>query len=206
MDVQHLLERAAGNPDIDTTSGDADLRRGRRALRRRRIAGATCAAAVVGVAGVGVTSLLEPAGQETDVTAHEDLDAIMLVAYSGDQPSGYDVELIPDGWEIQGASPQYLVIAPIGAEDQDANSFVGKLLVMLRSESDTGPPFGHEIPVGDRLGYLNPQPEATILTYEDAAGNWVQVQVPSVLGWSDEQIADFAAGVTVTPDAAPRHG
>lgn len=125
---------------------------------------------------------------------------MQLAAYQGQQPSGYEVAALPAGWEVQGATPSHMTIAPEGLSDQDPSNFVGKLIVMLRSVDDFGTPAGDPVPVGDGTGYLNPGDIGAVLTFEQG-GNDLQVQVPPSLGWSVDDIVEFALGVQVTSDA-----
>jgi hypothetical protein len=120
-------------------------------------------------------------------------------------PAGYEVAALPEGWEIQGATPSHMTIAPEGFGSQDPSDFVGKLVVMLRSVDDVGTPAGDPVPVGDGTGYLNAGDIGDVLTFEQA-GNDVQVQVPPSLGWSVDDIVEFALGVQVTSDAVPSRG
>jgi hypothetical protein len=131
---------------------------------------------------------------------------VRLVAFGGSQPSGYRVAYLPAGWEIQGADPFAMTIARIGDPDRHPGSFTGKLVVMLRSSDATGTPPGDPVRVGGRTGYLSHDEETAALTYQDARGHWVVVQVPPSLKWTDEQIARFGSGVEVTRDAEPGVG
>ncbi|HVF03902.1 MAG TPA: hypothetical protein VNA20_03600 [Frankiaceae bacterium] len=225
-DLRTALARAAGDGAADRYDVEADLARGRRALRRQRTArGAgtlvlvTAAAGVVRVAAPDadppraaapspspVPSVVSPSAGVTTPPPATRLPRVRLVAYTGRQPSGYQVAYLPDGWEVQGADPFAMTIADKDDPDRHPASFEGKLVVMLRSSSDTGRPVGKAIPVGKGTGYLNRQEDTAVLTYRDERGHWVQVQVPPVLGWSDAEIAKFGAGVVVTRNAQPGVG
>jgi hypothetical protein len=235
-DLRTALARVAG-PDGAGPDGagpdphvvDSDVVRGRRALRRRRTArgaGAlvlvTAAAGVVRAAGPAdepsrtvappPATLVEPSAAPSSLPASTPpatrAPGVKLVAFTGRQPSGYTVEYVPSGWEIQGANAFALVIAPKGFPDQHPDSFEGKIVVMLRSRDDTGEPVGTPVKVGTGTGYVNRAEEsfATVLTYRDTRGNWVQVQVPPSLRWNDQQVARFGEGVTVTRHAEPGRG
>src|SRR5689334_17561295 len=127
---------------------DGDLARGQRLLRRRtrgRILGASAAVAAVAVA-VAVPALTSgpnakpavaasqpaPAGASPSAPAdasHPAATGIRLVAYTGTQPPGYVVKVIPDNWVIQGSTPLALTIAPANAANKDPDYFLGKLVV-----------------------------------------------------------------------------
>lgn len=219
-DLRSALARVAGPvpAGVDPGTVDADLARGRRALRRRRTA-AGAGALVLVTAAAGVVRTAGPSGSPdrlaaspsapaavvttppVETTPAQVARAVRLVAFTGAQPSGYEVAYLPAGWEVQGADPFAMVIAPTGFADQHPHSFSGKLVVMLRSSSDAGVPAGKPIRVGKGTGWLNEQEPTSVLTYRDTRGHWVQVQVPPSLGWTDAEIGRFGAGVVVTGSA-----
>jgi hypothetical protein len=99
-----------------------------------------------------------------------------------------------------------MTIAPKGFADQQPDSFVGKLLVMLQSSDAPATPEGTPRPVGKGTGYLFHTEGIVVLTYQDSAKHWIQLQVPPTLHWSDDDIAAFGAGVEVTKDAVAGRG
>ena len=207
----------------------ADLLRGRRVLRRVRATRATGAAAAAALLGVGVlvafpavrggldpgvgtgrstgSALAAPSVRQTppnDPATAGTAPAVLtvaLVAYSGEQVPGYRVREVPEGWEIQGGDAYALTLAPKGAKDQDVNSFVGKIAVMLESK-DAGAPEGSSQPVGGRRGWLSIQGDTMILHFTDASAHGVVIQAPTSLGWDGARLARFAEGVTVLHNAA----
>jgi hypothetical protein len=44
------------------------------------------------------------------------------------------------------------------------------------------------------------------LVIRQAAGQWLLVQAPTSLGWSQQALAQFARGVTILGTATPGHG
>lgn len=229
-DIKDLLAAALKeepnpmNTELVTPTVDpaGDLARGKVRLRRRRVAILTGAAAAVLLAGaVGAITLNgdvespAPSAQRAVVVLSSGPSVavqqpIVLVAYTGHQPQGYKVSWVPDGWVIQGADATSLTIAPKDAADKDPSSFLNKLTVLSASsdqpvESMTK---GTPVKVGKQDGYLaTPPGDGTqILSYQDVSGRWVQVQVPPLLHWNADQIAKFAAGVTVLKGAADTHG
>jgi hypothetical protein len=58
---------------------------------------------------------------------------IALVAYTGQQPAGYQVAEMPAGWVVQGGNAYALTIAPRSDTNSDPSVFVGKIVVMLQS-------------------------------------------------------------------------
>lgn len=223
--------------DLAGTSGpinagvlDADLVRGRRALRTRRrnaLAGGTFAlAAVVGVSALSLGSSGAPAPNvaAAPISAPATLPVatprIAFVSYTGDQPAaGFRVDSIPDGWKMQGVSQYTLNIVPPGLHT-DMNSFVGKLVVMLESQ-DADPSDLSNLPDGITVTHttVDGQPAvifteqgiddgtgSSSLHWTDAAGHRVDVQWPQSAGWSNDDMTTFATGVHVLGAAKAGRG
>lgn len=212
-DVTSLLQQAARvttHPSADTIA--ADLRRGRRALARRRLRRGSTGVAAAALVGLGAATLLHapatpaPTAQRTR-PAFTQPAPIQLVAYTGAQPAGYTVDSVPDGWEIQGVNDFVLLIAPKGFPDTSLDSFQGKLTVMLQSVSQTELPPGTAVSVGSHRGWISHiDATAVQLFFTDDAGHKIDIQVPPALHWTDTQIADFGTQVHVNPGAEPGHG
>ncbi|GAA2531404.1 hypothetical protein [Winogradskya humida] len=122
MDLRSGLDQVAG-PAREPTDGqvDADIARGRSALRRRRTmqgAAGSAFAAVAVVAAVAFTAT--HSGSTAPAYTAEGAPAatasataeLALVAYKGKQPAGFTVDKVPDGWFIQASDEGALVIAP----------------------------------------------------------------------------------------------
>ncbi len=173
MDLRSHLEEIAGPVvPVDATDVEADILRGKRAVRRRRsvqtvagsafgiaalVAAFTIPSGGVGSAPLGPTAAAPPAVVTT----------IDLVAYQGAQPKGFTLDKVPAGWFIQTDDTYSLLLAPEKAKnpgpDVDPstdplyapNSFVGKIGVMLESKDQNGPSrAGTRVKVGDRDGVL----------------------------------------------------
>lgn len=115
-DLRTRLERIAGPLEPpDSTQIGADLTRGRRALRRRRLLrtavssalGVTVAAAALAVVGTGGGA--PPPSPPTHATVRS---GVALVAYRGLQPKGFTIDTVPEGWYIQADEDNQLVLAP----------------------------------------------------------------------------------------------
>jgi hypothetical protein len=169
MNLRHQFDSLAG-PEVVATEADADadLDRGRRALRKRRtvqkLAGSAFAVAAVLAVGVAITNNGSPAAPTPTLAKDPgsvSAGATRLVAYTGSQPKGYTIDKVPDGWEIQGDSPAALVLAPKDALDKEPDSFVGKIAITLQSKDQHGDPQGKKVKVGDGQGVLVPEQEVT---------------------------------------------
>ena len=173
MDLRNHLEEIAGplNP-VASTDVEADILRGRRAVRRRRatqtvagsafaiaalVAAFTIPSAGVGSGPLGPTAAAPPAAVAT-------LD---LVAYQGAQPKGFTVDKVPAGWFVQADDTGSLVLAPTKAENPgpdvdpsadplyDPQSFAKKIGIFLESKDQSGPSRpGTKVKVGDGEGVL----------------------------------------------------
>jgi len=199
--LAHL--RGAENPVTDAEVA-GDLARGRAAQRRRRhLRGATVGVALTAVlaVGAGAGALMadhDAAPAASGQTGHQ---AVTLVAYHGRQLPGFEVAKVPAGFTLQGANAFSLAIAR-PSDHSGIDSFADKLVVMLQSRDQQGTPAGKAVTVNGHAGtiYSTPDKLARILQYSDGS-HVVQVQAWSSLGLGDDQLVDFAEGVTVTAEA-----
>lgn len=229
-DLESLLHRAArpgaAEPVTDGVVDD-DINRGRRALVRQRIRRGGSRTLLAGALLAGGFSVLDSqtGGAGGDSTAGSPVPgvaelareepgtqpAIRLVGYTGEQPAGFTVGSVPQGWELQGADAYTLLIARQGDPNTDINSLDGKLAVMLQSEDEDVWTTGEEVTVGAVTGLIDRDPELNgpgnaRLFFQDAAGHRLVVQVPASLGWSDAQIAQFGTTVQANANAAAGAG
>jgi len=216
MDLHDRLSTLAGQTGVTSAEqADADVTRGRRALRRRRLfrsAGASAfavaalAAAVTYGANSGHGS--PPVTTATGTSAPAAV-ATKLVAYQGAQPKGFTIDKVPAGWEMQGVNQAVLTIAPKGLADKNPDSFVGKIAIMLQSADDHSTPTGTSIQVGDKPGVINtPEDPGNTknLWVKEPTGVWLQVQIWDASGWSNAAIVEFGAGIHVLPGAVQGRG
>ena len=217
MDLHDRLSTLAGWTGVTSAEqADADVVRGRRALRRRRLfrsAGASAfavaalAAAVTYGASTGNGS---PADTVTATgTSAPATVATQLVAYQGEQPKGFTIDKVPAGWEMQGVNQAVLTIAPKGLADKNPDSFVGKIAIMLQSADDHSTPTGTSIQIGGKPGVINtPEDPGNTknLWVKEPNGIWLQVQIWDASGWSNAAIVEFGAGIHVLPGAVQGRG
>jgi hypothetical protein len=176
MDLQERLGQIAGPAERPTIAQiEADLSRGRRALRRRRTT-QTGAGSALGVAalvtaftlantGVGAGSHTAAIGDRPAAGAHSST-VLRLAAYKGAQPKGFTVDTVPDGWYVQSDNRYNLLIAPERAKHPgpgvdpskapvyDPSSYVDKIGITLSSRDNGHPRPGSPVKVGDRDGVL----------------------------------------------------
>lgn len=172
MDLRDAFQDVAGRPVAPTIQQvDSDLSRGRTALRRRRAiqtAGGSLFAIAAGVAAFAVATsgtATGPAGIDAKAPPAASAQSIQLVAYKGEQPKGFTVDTVPDGWFVQAVNEYALVIAPNKAKNPgpdvdpskapiyDPGDYSNKIAVFLESK-DSGTPQGEPIKVGDGEGIL----------------------------------------------------
>ena len=216
-DLMDRLNRLASQDDVsDEETVRGDLARGRRASRRRSLRVGAVGLSLIAVAGVGIAGAVNAGdlgtadpGSSTVVSPTTGTDAlhVQLVAYTQEQPPGFVVEKVPEGFVLVASDPYHLLFAR--ADNlTDPSGFADKLVVVLESLSASGDPEGTPVKVGEHDGWLRINPvhgealeEHQILTYDDGQYRVVvQAGVTSV-GLSDAQLIEFARGVTVTADA-----
>ena len=232
MDLRNHLEERTGPPGPATVAqADADLARGRKALRRRRAA-QTIAGSAFGVAALVAAFTVATTGTNAPPAADRPavVSAAKLVAYKGAQPKGFTVDKVPDGWFIQSDENYSLVLAPDKARNPgpdvnpstqplfDKHSYVGKITIMLESKDQNGPSReGKAVKAGDKEGVLlkslrgvtpdGPAPTAAggdtgwELWLKQPSGVHLIVQYWQGLGLSEDQMVELGAGVHVHADA-----
>ncbi|GIF21292.1 hypothetical protein BJ973_005261 [Actinoplanes tereljensis] len=211
MDLHHRLSTIAG-PAGDTSAqqADADLNRGKRALRRRRAfqgAGASvfAVAALAAVVAYGTTNqAAAPSHQAAGPAGTSTVSTAKLVAYHGEQLKGFTIDKVPAGWELQGVNESVLTIAPIGFKDKEVNSFVGKIAVMLQSKDDKRTPSGTNVTVAGRPGVINTPTDGgdtRNLWVQQPNGIWLLAQIWDAGDWTTADMVEFGAGLHVTKDA-----
>lgn len=221
-EIEQVLDRAARSVEATPSSEvvDADVRRGQSALVRRRhrraiwsSAGSTLAAAAIVATAIvvggsdssGDAPAARPNTSSLPDTHPEAEPGVRLVAYTGEQPDGFIVDQVPDGWHIQDPEhPQFsLTIAPNG-DTPHPDAFDGKLIVFLLSSSvpQQIPDYSDPVTVNGQPGAVTHDDASDTLTYAYPDGRYVQVQAwREALHWSNEQLVQFAEGVEVTSDA-----
>ncbi|MEU7867814.1 hypothetical protein [Dactylosporangium sp. NPDC049140] len=212
-DLHDRLDRLAGPaapPGPDTL--EADLTRGRTALRRRRLgrlAGASGLAAAVLAAALAYPAVRDarpaaPAGTGTAGTTA----TVHLVAYTGTQPAGFTIDEVPQGWEVQGVDRYGLTLAPVGIADREPDSFVGKIAIMAQ-RSVPGDVARQDVTVQGRPALLVTMKDdtrpSTLFVRQDN-GVYLVIQVWESLGWTGGDIVRFGGGVHMQPGALDTAG
>jgi hypothetical protein len=227
------LGDAPARTHAGTMPVEEDLARGQRLLRRRtrnRVMAGSAAVAVVAVAAIVPVVASGPGASGTKATggsaparavgSHPPAsgsgsalagtgpvtDGIKLVDYTGAQPPGYTVAKIPDHWVIQGSNPFALTIAPANASSKDPNVFIGKLVILQESFDTSHAQGWGRTEVNGHVAYYGVEDGIASLVIEQAPGRWLDVQAPASLGWTQQQEAQFGAGVTILPTAQEGEG
>ncbi|MET0448237.1 MAG: hypothetical protein ABW004_07505 [Aeromicrobium sp.] len=219
-DLRTLMHEAAGASDHAVTDSivDADLVRARRALRRRRASRLSAGSGLIAAAAVGALVLVGPGGSTSGptgtTTSAAPATAVDLVAYTGTQPVGYTLDRVPVGWEVHHDDVGLLTLAPSGAvlaaDSEDEPQLEGTIAVM--TQSDTGVPTGvqlDDVEVGGEpavIAHMQGSGDTRTLFEKQPSGVYLVIQVWDGLGWSNDQIADFASSVHITKDAAQSVG
>ncbi|GIE78602.1 hypothetical protein Aph02nite_45520 [Actinoplanes philippinensis] len=204
-----------------TTDVEADVVRGRRAVRRRRVV-QTVAGSIFGVAAIVAAFTIPSAGVgsgpfgPTAAAPPAVARSLDLVAYQGPQPKGFTLDTVPAGWFVQSDARYSLLLAPQGS-GAGPDSAAGKIVIYLESRDQNGPPrAGAEVEVGDRDGVLVKSLPAMIpgqspppadgdtgwtIWVEQPHGVHLIVQFGEGLGLDREQMVALTAGVHVHEEA-----
>lgn len=215
-DLKNLLELALGDGPAGGPADPAgDIARGRALLRRRarnRALGAAAATAVI-AAAVAVPAAWPGTAPRPAASGPAAASSIRLVAYTGAQPAGYVVKVIPAGWVIQGSNPYALVIAPAGDSDKNPDSFLGKLVVTQEDfdRADAAATGWVPLSAAGRAAYYSRPASAdgvltTAIVIQEAPGRWLLVQAPASLGWGESALTQFGLGVTILATAQEGQG
>jgi hypothetical protein len=177
-DLRNQLNELAGAPTAPSLDQvEADVLRGRRALRRRRVGQGVAASVLAAAAAVsvfaavsgspGATARTATSAGSTATSTADSTGAVRLVAYTGTQPKGFILDEVPDGWFIQSDDNFSLLLAPKRVQNPspgvdpskdpiyDKQSFVGKIGITLESKDQHGPSRqGTTVTVGDKQGML----------------------------------------------------
>jgi hypothetical protein len=232
MDLRDHLGNIAGPAAApDAAIVDADVARGRKALRRRR-AGRAIAGSVLGVAALVAGFAVAGPGLPDRPPA---VTAARLVAYEGAQVKGFTVDKVPAGWFIQSDENYGLSMAPDAAKNPppgadpsksplyDSQDYRDKIVIYLESKDQDGPQRpGTAVKVGDLDGTLvkslpghAPGQEPVVPADGDTGWTlWVKlpsgvhviVQFWEGLGFSQDEMVELAAGVHVHADAEQAAG
>jgi hypothetical protein len=194
-----------GTPEVSAIEGD--LARGRTALRRRhRRTGTTALTVAVAAAGsaVWLSSGTQPGGRPAhSVASHPAPLKIKLVDYVGQDPQGFKIGTIPQGYglDLQASTPYSIVIAPSGDADTNPDSFVGKLVIGAETASTYGnlSSLGTQsVSIDGNPGRLGDDGTATQIWWQ-IGSIVIDVQGWDSIGLTHDQLINFANSVSTTP-------
>jgi hypothetical protein len=193
-----------GPPPVSAIEGD--LARGRAALRRRRRSAATAALSLSVVAAGGaawLSSTGSGGGGRSPAATSPPAGKVKLVDYVGQEPSGFDIGTVPQGYglDLQASNAYTVVIAPAGDADKDPDSFVGKLVVTAEDASSyhSLSSLGTQsVTVGGVAGRLGDDGTATQVWWQ-VGSIMIDVQCWDSIGLTHDQLVAFAATVSTTP-------
>ena len=196
--LAQLNSPAPPAPHCDEVAGD--LERGARALvHRRRRASALASVGLVLAMGGGLAATAVVSRDDAGVPATAAAD-VGLVAWSGDQPQGFNVAVVPDGFFVQGSDSYVFTVAREGDATHPL-SFEDKLVVSLEDSIKPGGQLvGDLVEVAGGTGAIRHSGGATTLEFFQGEHE-VVVQMWNSVGLSDEELINFAEGITVTDDA-----
>jgi hypothetical protein len=237
-EVIAVLERRAAAEALATLAAgvvDADLQRCHRALARLRNRRLVTRSAAGLVAAAAAVTALQMGGSPSHAnrfgasTEHSTAGApataptaVRLVAYTGNQPRGFTLASVPQGWHLDTDDSYRVWIAPrinppvvypAGVVGGPTGDPTREISVGLASPEEA-PPTGTPVMVGSVKGLLAsstqvpgyPEPPFKTLTFTDRQGHHVDVAVPDSAGLTTQQILDFGAGIQVTDQVKIAHG
>ncbi|MDT5033621.1 MAG: hypothetical protein QOC94_3792 [Actinoplanes sp.] len=225
IDILHNLPQATAAVRTDVSIVTADLARGHQAVTRRhrkRVGFAAAAVAAIAVVAVGAGQLGTPANTRPTAAGGSSVPApaVHLAAYAGDQPPGFIVTTVPDGWTVLSSNEGEFVVAPPGQETGGGPStgpstgpqpveYTDRIAVYLHNDAEPAPTLmkepavktvdinGNKAKLGSAPKHQGETSPTRMLLYRSGK-NSVVVQVPASTGLDDDQIIFFARGITVT--------
>jgi hypothetical protein len=199
-----------GAPPVAVT--EADLARGRAALRRRHRRSGTAALslAVVAAGGAAWAATGNHGGHTSPSAAARVPLKVKLVDYVGQEPPGFHIGVIPQGYDLdlQASNPNEVVIAPTGDTDKDPDSFVGKMVVTAEDAGEYGglASLGNQsVTIGGHPGRVGDDGTATQIWWQ-VGSIIIDVQCWDSIGLTHEQLTSFAGSVSTTPQLQLSHG
>jgi hypothetical protein len=193
---------------------EADVARGRAALRRRRLKVGTSMLSLAVVVGGGVAWFTSG---DSNGKPHSPTVAtptaplkVKLVDYVGQEPPGFHIGVIPQGYglDLQASTPYEVVIAPTGDSDKSPDSFVGKVAITAEDASEYGglSSLGSQsVTIGGNPGRIGDDGTATQV-WRQIGSIIVDVQCWDSIGLTHDQIVNFASSVSTTPQLQLSHG
>lgn len=221
MDLNTRLERFGGPIEAAPAETiEADVARGQRAVRRRRVAqtvgGSTFAVAAIMAAFAFTGAPVDGPGAPSHppAVAQGTAGALKLVQYGGPQPAYFTIDKVPEGFFVQKDYYGGLTIAPKSAESPgpdvdpskspmyDPEHLGGKIGIFLEQKAYRGEVDGEKLTVGGFPAVMHPiGPNwQLIMTVHPEVYATVQVDVPL----SRAQILELGAGLHVHKDAITR--
>jgi hypothetical protein len=196
-----------GAPPASAIEGD--VARGRSALRRRRrrsgMAALSLAVVAAGAGGAAWFSSPRADGghHAPAVVSPSATRKITLVAYVGQQPQGFHIGTVPQGYglDLQASTPYAVVLAPAGDADKDPDSFTGKLVVSAEDASSyhSLSSLGNQsATIGGLPGRVGDDGTATQVWWQ-VGSIILDVQCWDSIGLTHSQLINFASTVSTTP-------
>jgi hypothetical protein len=188
----------------------ADLTRGRRAVRRTHYRRAVGALGVLTVGGVFATAALNstprdvPQANPSPAISTPATSGVRLVAYTGAQPEGFHLTTVPEGFRVIGSTSDALVLAGAGDSGAHPEEYTDRVTISLASKDAATSHTGTAVTVGQHHGVIwqtSDNDGTRVLSYTDAQGHPVDVQVWNTIKLSDAQLVEMASGITVTDQA-----
>lgn len=227
MDLHSRMQNLGGPIDAPSSAAvEADLVRGRQAVRRRRFAQVATGSAfsVMAVATAVALTVSGPGGTSAPVAAPPPAavsqaapGGVKLVAFAQEQPENFTIDVVPEGFFIQDQSEYGLMLAPTSAQNPgpDASTtgdsihnpsyFGGKIGVYVQVHGYI-PDDGKGVKVGTKDAWLRGSAGETrqVVVLERPKVDIV-IQFDGDFGLTEQQMIEIAAGVHVSDAALDAH-
>jgi hypothetical protein len=192
-----MLEDAVDSPVTIDVAGD--LRRGHRALRRRRTRVAGGLTGGLAALGVGAVPVVQHLHQTATIQAATDPSGPVHTA-------AFDAPPPPAGWSLAASGGAFLTLARDGVPDPYPELFAHKIGIALHPV-DQPMGFGSTLEYDGRTFYDNERNEGyPILAVQLDDGRWLTLQYPDSAGLEKSEMRAYLAGVSVKPAACVGFG
>ncbi|GAB7048107.1 hypothetical protein [Catenuloplanes indicus] len=227
MDLHSRMQRLGGTIEEPSAAAiEGDLARGRKAVRRRRAARVATGSAV-GVAAIATAFALTvtgpagtpPATVPAPALAEASASGVQLVAYSGEQPEGFTIDKVPQGYTVQTQNEHALVLAPeqlpsVRLSDvpdsvlDNPQAFIYKIAVYLAGP-EAVPGDSEKISVGGKNALFHLDAPRTSEGEREPGARYFITVAPSVhmvvqfwpdMKLTEVQMTEIAGGIDVAPE------
>lgn len=204
-DLSTLMNRATADiGDATTVVIDDDMARAQRARRKRLRAGGFSGVAAAATLAIGLPL----------IAGGSPASAVDLIDYTGAQPDGFTLVELPEGWHLYVSDDSSLVLSPnndplIHDPGSGLIALEGRISISLVDEEFLPPFFESRTMaiddttarVWDMIDEGGASSGAVTVMVPQGEGDYLSVQLPRELHWTDAEASRFIEGIDVDDDA-----